>query len=595
MNIKPTILGLLLCLSIFAFISPAGIAQVSEKEKAQKDLERKQQLEHKTYVLVDEIASGALSLKLPENRSFVLSVAADLMWENDQKRARSLFWDALNTLSLMMNPVSADRSAKPSVKERAQSQSSYFAVFSIRQQLLRKVAKRDPQFALDLLRATRQPPPEPVNAGFRLPDERDLEQEIAAEAVGRDPRRALQLARESLAKGLTFQLLKLLYRLNDKDTELGTRFAGEILEKLQTHDISTDLHGWQIAIDLVISSRDRKEESEPRVPAPKIFRRIQLDKDQRRTLVELIANAALGTSVNKNLLWVVPEVMPEFEEFVPERVALLQKKFASFSELLNKEQKVSLEYQALLRKGTPEEMLAFALKSGEEGEWIQREAILGAVMYRRADSMREFINSKVENEVRRRDLLDALNTEQIGEAAYRSDLEELRKVLPLVRLKEERARAMACIARLLEKKGDHDEAVKLLDEARTLIKADLNSETQTNALLELVLAYALVEPAKAFAILERTVDRANRELAKAILLDKIVRSGAIKKGEIRLQQAGMIPIDFAMMKYGEGVAALGNADFDRLKAVADRFERNELRLMARLLLAQALLKTTIKP
>jgi hypothetical protein len=35
---------------------------------------------------------------------------------------------------------------------------------------------------------------------------------------------------------------------------------------------------------------------------------------------------------------------------------------------------------------------------------------------------------------------------------------------------------------------------------------------------------------------------------------------------------------------------LANADFDRTKAAADRFERNELRLMVRLLLAKSLLR-----
>ena len=86
------------------------------------------------------------------------------------------------------------------------------------------------------------------------------------------------------------------------------------------------------------------------------------------------------------------------------------------------------------------------------------------------------------------------------------------------------------------------------------------------------------------------IDRANDDVAKLLLLDKIVRSGMIQKGEIRIQNSGMMPIDFAFLKYGKSVAALANADFDRTRAAADRFERQELRLMARLLLAQALLR-----
>jgi hypothetical protein len=50
-------------------------------------------------------------------------------------------------------------------------------------------------------------------------------------------------------------------------------------------------------------------------------------------------------------------------------------------------------------------------------------------------------------------------------------------------------------------------------------------------------------------------------------------------------------MDFAVFKYGRAVAALANADFDRTKAAADRFQRPELRLMVRLLLAQALLRS----
>jgi hypothetical protein len=87
----------------------------------------------------------------------------------------------------------------------------------------------------------------------------------------------------------------------------------------------------------------------------------------------------------------------------------------------------------------------------------------------------------------------------------------------------------------------------------------------------------------------RAIDRANDEISKAALVDKIVKSGAFKKGEILLQNSGSIPLDYAIFKYGKGVAALVSTDFTRTKATADRFHRNELRLMARLFIAQTLL------
>jgi hypothetical protein len=185
--------------------------------------------------------------------------------------------------------------------------------------------------------------------------------------------------------------------------------------------------------------------------------------------------------------------------------------------------------------------------------------------------------------------MDDLDTQQITAATVRGDADELRTLLPRVRRTEERARAMAEIAVVLEKKGEHDEAVRLLDEARTLIKVDFESETQSNALLALVAAYALVEPPKAFAIIERTIDRANDQIAKALLLDKIVRSGVVKNGELFMQNSTAISPEYVLFRYGKAVVALANADFNRTRAAADRFERMELRLMMRLLLAQSLL------
>lgn len=570
-------------------LSASSFAQVSDKEK---EAERKQQIERKTYVLVDEIAGAAPGLKLPENRSFIFAAAADLLWEHDEPRARNLLWDALNTLNLMNSGSQVTKGEKPSEKERQQNFTQYFALFRLRQELLQRVARHDPQLALDMLRSSRQPPLEPLawmRDGFAPPDDRSLEQQIATEAAARDPQKALQLARESLAKGFSFQLIPLLFRLNQKNAEMGTKFAGEVISKLRGRNLATDLQGSSIAVSLLTFSRIP---TEPTLTKSSLTnQRLTLAEEQRRELVELITNAALAESGNANLLYALSGILPEIKEFAPERVALVQKKLAAFNQTLTKEQRISDEYNSLIRNGTPEELLKLAdTASDNDRRWMQQQAVVMVAMRGRADSFREFINTEISDESRRKSLLDALDTEQINIALEKSDTEELQKLLPKIRHKEERARAMSELAITLEKKGKHDEALTLLNEAQTLIKTGFENDTQAKALLALVGAYALVEPARAFGIIERTIDRANDEMAKLLLLDKFISTGIIKKGELSMQHSTMIPIDFAVFKYGKSVAALANADFDRTRAAADRFERNELRLMARLLLAQALLR-----
>jgi hypothetical protein len=240
-------------------------------------------------------------------------------------------------------------------------------------------------------------------------------------------------------------------------------------------------------------------------------------------------------------------------------------------------------------------MIHAANSMGEEQRrTLYREAVSVAVMRNRADALRETINAEIPDEGQRKALLDSLDAEEIGQAVYQGNTEELQKLLPTIRLKEQRALAMAELAMILEKKGRHEEALKLLQDARPLVKVDFNSETQSRGFLTLLLAYSLIDPPQAFAMAEPIIDRANDNISKLLLLDKIVRSGAVKNGEIIMQDPG-VPLDFALIKYGRGVVALANADFTRTKALADRFQRNELKIMARLVIAQSILRSLDAP
>jgi hypothetical protein len=578
MKVKPFLLGLPLLV-----IGASCVFAQSEKEKAEKQAEQRQELQTKSLALLDEIAAGAWGLKLPENRSYVLIEVADALWPHNEKRARNMFWEALNSLAPASSQAAGDSTAKPAAKDRAQSQQAYLTLFSLRREILSKVAARDPQLALDMLRATRQLPPEQPNTTFHLPDDRDLENLIAGQAAELDPKRALQMARESLTKGLSFQLLDTLYRLNRRSPETALEFSGDIILKIHSADMSTDRYASFMAGQLLRFARtgDTAESDKP----------LGLSEDQKRELVEAITDAALAAPAGAHVISVAAEVMPEIEHFAPDRAQRLESKLAEFNRNLTKDQRDWKIYDSLFRDGTPEEMIKAAAKVGSEArESFYQQAVIAAVMKGRGDALREFIKNDIEDESRRNNLLDTLDAEQIGFAVSRGKTDELQKLLAQVRLKEQRAQAMAELAVLLEKKGEHEEAIKLLEGARTLVKVDLNSATHTNALMALIVAYALVDPAKAFAMIEPIVERANADVSRLMLLAKMAKNDAVRNGEIVLQGSGIMPVDFLLFKFGAGVVALAKADFNRTRGAADRFERPELRLMARLLLAQALLR-----
>ena len=562
-------------MAIVLVASPIASAQKD------KETEQRQELEKKTLALLNEIASAGWSLKLPENRLFVMASAADLLWPFDEKRARNLYWDALNSINSITPPAKGDRE---------KIVQAYFSIFRLRQQLLRQIARRDSQLALDMLRATRQVPPKALGP-LPLPDERDLEQEIAGEVAAHDPAQALQVARQSLAKGLTLELLNLLYQLNQKDSEKASQFAGDIIAKLHTTNIATDFRASIVAIQLLESSRIPDANRPAKLVSVASMKVLNLNDEQRRELVELVTDAALSTSANSNLLFEISELMPEIDHFFPERRASLERKLAAFNETLSKEQRDQNTQNMLIRRGVPEDIVRNAATADESTRLVlYNQAAISATLRGQTDSFRDFVNKEVSASGERRKILDFLDAEEISVTAGRKQLDNLRNLLPKIRRKEERARAMAELALLLKEKGEDEEASTLLDEAATLIKTDLKDDKQTHALLTLLCVYAIVDPAKAFTLAERTVDQANSQISLLMLLDRVVKTGAVKKSEIILDQAGILPLDFLLFRYGKGVAALAKADFNRTKALADRFERNELRLMAQLFIVKGLLQ-----
>ena len=586
---------LLLCLLGLALLVAPETIKAQDKIEKDKEAEQRQELEKKTLALLNETAAAAWGLKLPENRLFVMANAGDLMWTFDEKRARTLFWDALNSLS-SLSPAARNTSEPSSKAEQEKMLQRYFFVFGLRQRLLNQIARRDPQLALDMLRATRQVPPKLSGwSEFPFPDDRQLEQEIAIVVAARDPAQALQVARQSLAKGLTWQLMNLLDQLNEKDSEKASQFAGDIITKLQSGNVATDFHASMIGIQLLEISRvpDQKRLNVPGVAGPKA---LSLDDDQKRQLVELLTNAALSASANSNLLHRIDDLMPEIQQFFPERRASLERKLATFNQTLTTRQRNQNTYNALIRRGATEELICSALTADDETRhWLYREAAMNAIVQGKTDSFRGFLNKEVDDSGERSKILDALDTEEISNAVFRKRVDDLRKLLPKITRKEERARAMAELAVMLKEKGEDEEASSLLDDAATLIKTDLTDEKKTNALLTLLCAYAIVDPPKAFALAERTVDQANTQISLLLLLDRVVKSGAVKKSEILLEQAGMLPLDVMMFRYGKGVAALAKADFNRTKALADRFDRSELKLMAQLLIVKGILQPQNRP
>ena len=208
-QLAPTTLALLL-FACFAF------GQTSIKDDSK---DHQKAIEQKALALLGETLADAASLKLAENRALISASAADLLWTHDEKRARAAFQDALGNLAQVK--IKSDR--------RRGGHGEWMRL-QVRQQVLQLLARRDPQMVLDYLRQARgQAVAEEKTADFPPEMELQLEQSLAAQVAARDPKLSVQMAEESLAKGVSHGLVGVVAQLQRQDAASAAKLTGVII------------------------------------------------------------------------------------------------------------------------------------------------------------------------------------------------------------------------------------------------------------------------------------------------------------------------------------------------------------------------------
>jgi hypothetical protein len=578
--------------------TPEGFETTDKQKQAQQLAERKKELERKTRELLNEVIGSAAGLKLPENRALVQASAADLLWPSDEKRARALFAEALRNLNEAL--LQAARSSSAPADRSNQSQ----ALVQQRKELLQAVARRDADMALEMLRATRMQAPAGAGSTEQsTSEEQRMERMLAIEVAVKDPKRALQMAEKSLAAGVSFELLNLLARLNAKDAESATRLAAAIINRLHSEKLESNLEAAWLAVSLLRLSLPRHPDSSFAVLGQyeTVGPPLKLDERDLRDLLEMIAAALLSGWQTSQLLVALPDLMPEFESRLPERAALLRRRIAEVSQKLDPQFSETLRYNSLLEKGTIEELLAAAAKAPERmRDMLYSQAGWKAMSAGDAERARRIVNDNVRDAADRERMLESIERALLWQAVQKERLDEARRSIARIKSKDERVLMLCGMARQAADKGDRRLALELLGEALPFVTLTPNNDQQLSTLLQLVRAYALLEPARSFEIIEPLVDRANELLAAAAVLEGFVgRRGAFRQGELVLPP-GYSDISLRFQQYGKELGALALFNFERTKAAADKFQRSEARIMARLLIIQGVLaerlgSATVRP
>ncbi len=576
------IIALLIALPALAQ-TPAAPEAETKSPKA-KEEEAQKKLKAQAVELLDAVIKDIGRLTLPENRIYVSVNTASLLWPHDEEGARGIFKNAMADLRVILsNPVDEEMPRAYRQKmERGQ----------LRQRLLFALAAFDGKLARTFMNETR-PTESPKSDYGPAMDEDELEMSMAAIISMHDPAQALEMAQKSLAKGFSYSLPNLVTEIRKHDAEAAAKLTGDILSKLKATNLSSNPEAVNVALrilylaDALQQAKAKKDEKKAQP---------LLTEQSMRELAELIISAAVNGSqefVTRHLD--TRSVMPLLEKYAPARAQAFRRKIDAQGEMTEDNSSSWQEYQQLSESGTPNELIAAAEKA-DTGlrEAYYRQAAFKLANEGETEKARQIINQQIKEPHQRQQMLSDLDKQMMSSAAEKGKLAETRQLLSRVRTNEERINVLSQLAMAIAEK-DKKTALQLLDEARSLNPARAKYSRQMMAQLQLARAYATVDAAQSFAILEPSIEQLNELISAAILLGEFFGEEEFVRDDEVMVQPFVQMVESFQQQYGSDLALLARADFTRTRDAAEKFQRPEVRLLARLLVAQSVLAKKDSP
>lgn len=556
----------------------------AETEAARAELERK------ALALLDEALAEAAGLKLGENRVRAQLTVARLLWPRDPAAAREAF------------DAAAAGVAELNARVDPEDQQFYGAaqvVMQLRGELAQLAGQHDPQAALDFLRASRPAYAEALAAAGYGQHEQTVELNLAAQVAAREPGRALEMAEESLSRGVTTGLTNVVGNLRSKDPAAAARLAAALVRRLRADELPHNYEASAAAQNLLHMSRPG--ESRPAhvqegriavVGAPGQAGAVPLlDEQTRRELVNKVLAALPSVTSTQsgayNLYQALQAILPEAERYAPGRAAALRRRADELEGALNPQARMMRPYEEVMSAGTVEALLDAAAKAPPEA----RDALYTQAAWKAfnegqdAGRARQILDN-VSNPQQRAQVRRSMEQQAQARAAEQGDFAGARQAIARMSSADDRVAALLQLANHASAAGDAQAARQTLEEARAVVEGQTRGQQQFGYRLQIAHAYARVDAGAAFEAVEAAVARLDVMLDAAAEVDGFGYD-SFKDGELK-PQGGFYWHDL-IQRCAQTLAALAPSDFERAAAAAKKFRRPEARTTAQLTLVANIL------
>ena len=600
---------------------PSPSAEELEKAKAER--------EKNAYRLLDQVIDEAQSLRLVENRVRIQVTAADMLWDQNQGRARSLFATAAEGIAeagrTSATNANNNRRVGPNGENIGPIAPQNMRVYQMRQELVLTAARHDAALAYQLLASTKPPATtQPVTADGRGPRpqinaEDNLEQVLLGRIATLDPKLAAQNAEQMMDKGqFPTTLPQVINQLYKQDPDAADKLADKAVKKIQAANILTKPETGALVQGLLrsgprpASSSKNETTSVTNSPWPAVLGQSTY-VDLLSTVVDAALKATPPTINNqrgggpgtgrggaigaqpltdaqieqnnaRRLLGGLVSTLPMVDQYLPAKAALVRQKLSEMG-LSNSAANIAQTFSGLQPNPTADSLLQAAATAPQQIQSrLYQQAAYKALEEGDTDRARQIANDHLSNNVRDT-VMQRIDFRELAKKAEGARLDEIRLSVSRLQTDNEKLDLLIQIAGDTQK-SNPKLALQVLEDARQIVNRRATSYQHFEQQLKVAHAFATVDPARSFEMMEPGISQLNELLQAASVLSGFEIS-MFRDGEMSLQ--GGNGLTGTVNRYGAELAVLARTDFERSETLAGRFQFTEPRIMARLAIVQGLL------
>ncbi|MEZ5424923.1 MAG: hypothetical protein R2747_01540 [Pyrinomonadaceae bacterium] len=563
MNRKFVFLFLCLGLLASAAFSQDGIKEMPVKREVSPELKKE------AADFLRNTAVEVNNMRTLENRISFSAEMAGLMWFHNEAEARAMYQNVIGNFRNLLGQYDGDLNALgvgadegtslPPFGASGSAGSKVFRKFvtalRVREQITIGLAEHDPQLALDFFTETGEAVSNPMMRKQIDGSDSYFQTRLLSMIAERDPATALKFARKGLAKGINYETIALLKKLYQKDPDKGIEFGQDIIGRIKSDPPKREelyLISSLLYADEAKDMMDKTEE--PEKNKPPIF-----SPQSKREIADVLARRVLEIEdLEKSE---VGNYLGAIEQFAPARAAQIRAKFNL--------KKSSGRDSADLSGGPPppKAMPTPMVSPTPEGNDPDKQI---------------------------EETFEKLGQKDLPEEERRAVIERARNIIDSIGDREKKIAGLSMLALQIAQLGDKKLASEILDDAHSLISVQPINYRDYLETWALVGGYAKVDPEKAFPLLENTIYRLNDTIAAFVKVGEFidVEGEMVQEGEVQLGSFGGGLTRELLGGLGEAdttVLDLALADFKRTKDLTNRFDRPEVRVLAKMLVLRAIL------